>query len=187
MAFSALSAAPCFAMGGTNVTIGDIQLLVGVCTGANAICPVTATTNAIGDPFQVDPSTVQVTDLGTIAQDTKVSLAIPAEADKTNVFSFTPTQGDLKGRKVFFAIKRNAKGAPGTQFAGVEVIELFRQNVDDTNAIWFRAGRMKSKTGYPATVDFTFTPSGNASITDSSSGQSVTFNFGVRDLSKISG
>lgn len=175
------SGAPSGAMTSVNV---KALFAVANCTGDNATCPVSATLNAIGDPFNVDVATVKAMDLGTIGTVKMVSLAVPSQNEQFQVFSITPNEGELKGQKVFFALKRHGMGAPGTQFAGKEVVDIFRQNLDNPKAIWFRAGRLQSTEGFPPTIDFTFKPSGNAEVTSKKTNQNVKLDLGVRDLSK---
>ena len=75
-----LYSAASFAVG-TKV---DIKALfaIGTCTGDHAQCPITATINALGDPFNVDPAAVTVNDLGTISAEKKVTISFPAKADE---------------------------------------------------------------------------------------------------------
>jgi hypothetical protein len=175
------AAGPSGAMTSVNI---KALFAVATCTGDNATCPVSATLNAMGEPFNIDPATAKITDLGSLTAERKIALALPAKADQSQAFSVTPSEGDMKGQKVYFAFQRHAKGAPGTQFSGVEIIDIFRQNLDNPKGLWLRAGRFLSDQGFPATFDLTFKPSGNAVLTDPNTKKDLTLSLGVRELGK---
>ena len=159
-----------------------VKTMIGVttCTGEGAKCLTQQQMGAIGDPFNVDPSKVTVTDLGSVSAAKKIVLNLPTKPDATNVFSFTPTTGELAGKIVYFGFKRHAEARSGTQFAGLQVIEVVRQNLDDAKAIWYKSGQLTSDKGFPATFDFTIKPNGDLVTLDPTTEKDVTIELGLR-------
>lgn len=96
------------------------------CTGLGAICQQQAgKLNAIGDVVHIDTSKYAVTNLGNIAEEKLVTLALPEKQGDKVLYSFTPSTGEFAGKQVFAAFDYLVS-RPGTKIAGKIVVMLYR-------------------------------------------------------------
>ena len=159
----------------------DIKAAIGVatCTGDGATCPVSQSISAPG--FTCCKAATRegdVKDLGEITADKQEATAMPQEAGKHTMISFTPSEGDLKGKKieVGFELQPQRRGTPT---ADKNLVFIFRKK-DLSKAEWGRAGILNFGTGtVDPTEGFTIKPNGDiVSDTD----KSITISLGKAAL-----
>ena len=142
--FALICASTTFVAHYAQAALVDLKLAIGVttCTGANAQCNVTI--SAIGDVVEVDIKGAQIKDLGTINEERVKSLALPGTIGTYSIFSLTPSEGDLKGTKVFLLVQNQAQRA-GTRQADMTVFKFSRQLPGDKPNEWKEVGEITLK------------------------------------------
>ena len=140
----------------------DIKIGVTTCTGGASTC--STTISAMGEVVELDVAKLPVKDLGTISQDQVINLTIPANKDDKNVYSYTPSEGELTGTKIYLTLDNQPPRA-GTRLAGKTVIKMYRQLEGNTPNQWIDVGEIytvqKDKTLPVNELPFTFKKDGN--------------------------
>lgn len=160
----------------------DVTALIQVstCTGKNATCPVTGTINAIGETAIIDVSKFNVEDLGAIETEKKVTIDLPVKKNGMTVVSFTPTKGELAGKKIFLAFDY-IDPRLGSRFVGQNVIKIYRRLEDEKADQWIEVGNLRGK-DTRATWEFTAKPEGTLVTFSPLNKKTVEFVLGTRKI-----
>jgi hypothetical protein len=177
---------------GGGVKIGHILVGVVTCTGGNSNCSITQTTgvNAIGDPFTMNPVKATPIHLGTIDQETLKSLTLPENVDGHTLYSFIPSKGELAGKTIYLALRKDPKVRRGLAHEGETPVEILRFVQGGNPAKeWFRMGFFYLKQSSAMSeesagksvesVDLAIMPDGNAH-TQSPDGKDIVFHSGEK-------
>ncbi len=157
---TALTATACHAGGAIQV---DVKAAIGVntCLGDNATCNINQSINAPAFTCCNTANRIgDVKDLGEIKADKQEAVPMPQEAGKHTMISYTPSEGELKGKKIEVGFELQ-KQRPGTPTAGKNTVFIFRKK-DLSKAEWGRAGKLNFGAGtVDPTEGFTIKPNGD--------------------------
>ena len=120
----------------------SVQIGVTTCTGAHSNCNVTI--NAVGDVITVDVKNTPIKDLGTLSSEKVAELAMPKEPGTHEVYSFTPSEGELTNTKIYLLVQ-NVEQARGTRRADMNVFKLSRQLPGNKPNEWTEVGDLEVK------------------------------------------
>ncbi len=121
----------------------NIKIGIGVAAcGDQSTCNVTI--NAIGDVVTVDIKGTPVVDLGTLSADEVKTLALPETPGTHNVYSLTPSAGDLANTKIHLLVQ-NREQKRGTRRADKHIFKFSRQLPGDKPNQWVEVGDLEVK------------------------------------------
>ncbi len=155
--------------------------------GQNSQCEQTVVLNAIGETMTLTIPSNQITSLGLITQEKKVTLTLPKEPGTQTAYSFTPTTGESKGQLVTIAFD-NKRQRPGTRLAGKTLMRIYRRFASDPAGTWVEIGKMtyagllhKELAG-DFKADITLKTDGTGVYMDPVKNKPVLFLAGTKDL-----
>ena len=176
---------------GVCITINIKSASVSCIGSGSANC--SATVNAIGEREVIDVSQYKVTDFGVIDKPKEVLFDLPAvrtaynEPVKPLIYSFTPTQGELAGTKIYVAIS-DIIPKLGSRYQGRDVYHFFRLLEGQKPNQWIDAGNLNfildgtNPNSIPKQWGALIQPDGTWTIsyTDAAGEQTVNFAFGKK-------
>ncbi len=157
----------------------DTKIGASTCTQKDSKCAVTI--NAVGDVVTLDVKTTAAKDLGTINDETKVTLDLPKEAGSTKLYSLTPTTGESKDTKIYIAFVNRVQ-PKGSRLFGQTVIMAYRQFEGEKSNQWVEVGRISSNVPLES-AEVTLMADGVAKAADPMNpSETIIFNVGKKNF-----
>jgi len=173
--FSALTA------GVTDINVEVGPITVQTCVNTAGGC--SQVVNAIGDVISIDASKLKVENLGSISAARKLELQLPTQPGTYTSYSFSPTAGELQGKKILVIFDNVAQRA-GTKDFGKNIVKIYRQIDGDKANQWVEVGSLSSPKP-AASYTFDLASNGTLTTTNQKNMTEVSIKLGTKDVNKL--
>ncbi len=155
------------------------------CWGNNANCPTTVTVTGTGEKPVFDVTKYKVTPFGEITKEKWVKFGLPIVKNTQKFYSFSPTEGELAGQKIFLLFDNEAQ-RKGSIYGAQTVIKMYRLIEGQKPYEWLIIGnaRISRKPGETPEASFTIKPNGTLLTYDPVRKKLISYELGKKDLSQ---